>query len=855
MLAAALDLNGTELEAMALSISQGGALIVAGVDFDVAKNQAIRVRLLTDAGSIEIDAHLLGARDPRLARRAPRRYAHFGFAIQFDPLDAMIASVFESILDGVRLDAINVSMRISGIASLQGNPIIKGNIVPGTDRRIVPRMDVKLPVLVRSDSGPLDVPESTLTNLSATGACLEISAERKAFGDRMMLHIALPPVLQQKIPGQEQDTASLTAETVWTEAVKVAGEDTQVSTPRFRIGVRLLFRERNSQPRIARLVGQLLIAAERFDLQVGGMITTEAVECRNELDQRIVGYLDRPKHALPGSPVAIIVPGYGESKQAYVALGYYLADNGFHVLRYDHCDHIGESDGDPIKTTLTGFKRDLQAVLAFVKDTRPDSPIAVIANGLAGRVALKTAAADRRMDLLVILTGIVDLQLACLSLHQEDLIVTFLRGARRGVSNLLGMRIDADHFLQDAIKEGYADLRTTLRDAQQIRGPVMFFATHEEPGGSVSAVNEVRAVIARQALSQVFPIPQTLQQLHENPRKEWAMFRQLVSCCMTHLSPTAATREMIEPAQLEIGRQNRLERQRAKTHRPIEKSGSKEFWHAYLDHFHCLANIPEYWHLLDQISRLLGPMEKGATILDAGCGPGNLGMCMLLKDFYRRRGSSGAGFDGLRYVGIEVDQSVLARAAVSFSNVGNDALVMGGDREDSPEMGTSLTCADLNRPLPFRDHQFSRVVCNLVLGYLEDPMSSLLELVRVLAPGGLIIVTSLKPYADLIEIYKNFMLRTDLPEEIEEAERLLNTACKIKQAESDGLFRSFQPDEIAMLMIMSGVSEPQVSSTFGNQAYIVAAKKPRHDEYDEGVPEYLTQESTFATSMPAAGIP
>jgi ubiquinone/menaquinone biosynthesis C-methylase UbiE len=196
---------------------------------------------------------------------------------------------------------------------------------------------------------------------------------------------------------------------------------------------------------------------------------------------------------------------------------------------------------------------------------------------------------------------------------------------------------------------------------------------------------------------------------------------------------------------------------------------------------------------------------------------------------------------------------VLARAVVNFSNVGTDALLTGADGHDPSTMDTSLTCADLNRPLPFRDHQFSRVICNLVLGYLDDPMSSLLELVRVLSPDGLIVVTSLKPYADLIEIYKNFMLRTDLPEEIEEAERLLNTACKIKQAEGDGLFRSFQPDEIAMLLIMSGASEPQVSSTFGNQAYIVAAKKQRHDEHDEGVPGYVTKEPTFATAIPTAG--
>jgi ubiquinone/menaquinone biosynthesis C-methylase UbiE len=150
----------------------------------------------------------------------------------------------------------------------------------------------------------------------------------------------------------------------------------------------------------------------------------------------------------------------------------------------------------------------------------------------------------------------------------------------------------------------------------------------------------------------------------------------------------------------------------------------------------------------------------------------------------------------------------------------------------------SLTCADLTRPLPFRDHQFDRVVCNLVLGYLEDPMFSLQELVRVLAPGGRILVTSLKPDADLIEIYRTFMLRTDLPEEVDEAEHLLNTACKIKQAENDGVFRSFHPHELAMLLLMSGAAEPQISSTFGEQAYLVVAEKQSQNEYHKGLPEH-----------------
>src|SRR5205823_1088128 len=166
-----------------------------------------------------------------------------------------------------------------------------------------------------------------------------------------------------------------------------------------------------------------------------------------------------------------------------------------------------------------------------------------------------------------------------------------------------------------------------------------------------------------------------------------------------------------------------------------------------------------------------------------------------------------------RYVGVEVVHSALAQARLNFTNLRKSPLVMEADHPLPSEIQMSLTCADLNRPLPFRDNQFDRVICNLALGYLEDPMSSLQELIRVLAPGGRIIVTSLKPYADLIEIYRSFVLRTDLAEEVEEAERLLNTTCKIKQAESDGVFRSFRPDELTMMLTMSGVTDSRGSST------------------------------------------
>src|SRR6266487_1323162 len=671
-LVANIDLNGIELQARAINISRGGALLVCGAPLPVLENQPVGIEVHTDAGNLEISGILLGRRDPRPPIQSSDGSSDFGFAIRFDVLDFTNERIFDSILDG--LGVITVSLKVHGLSRLRQNQGTKGSYE--SERRIVPRVNIVLPVLTAHTESVKEA-QSSLVNLSATGACLEVSEERAAIGDRLTLKIPLPHRLQAEISNPEQDPESLKGQIIWIKQLPAANAGTENRSRRFRVGVRFLNLDTTTQRRIARCVGHMLIASERFDQ---GPVTTEAVELRNELGQRIAAYLDLPKRALPESPVVIISPGYGEGKQAYVTLGYYLADNGFDVVRYDHCNHIGESDGDSINTTLSGFKRGLQTVLDYVKETRPGCPIAVIASGLAGRVALKTAATDDRIDLLLILTGILDLQLTCLAVHQEDLIVTHLRGARRGISNLLGLEIDADRFLQDAIKEGYADLRTTVRDAERIHVPVIFFATHEEAGVPMSAVNEVRAAIGRNVVSQVFPIPHALDKLHESPRKEWAMFRQLVSCCITHLSPAAAERQMVEPAQLEIGRQNRLERQRAKAHRPIEDSGAKKFWVNYLDHFHCLTNIPEYWRLLDQISRLLGTMEDGAAILDAGCGFGSLGLNMLLSDFYRRRGTSEMATGHGRYVGVEVVHSALAQARLNFTNLRKSPLVMEADR-------------------------------------------------------------------------------------------------------------------------------------------------------------------------------
>ena len=171
----------------------------------------------------------------------------------------------------------------------------------------------------------------------------------------------------------------------------------------------------------------------------------------------------------------------------------------------------------------------------------------------------------------------------------------------------------------------------------------------------------------------------------------------------------------------------------------------------------------------------------------------------------------------------------LAQAASNFRSARHQL----GEQIDQPfgrsPVTTSLCRADLNSAPPFATNSFDRVVCNLVIGYLSDPLFTLKELLRVLIPDGKLIVTNLKPQADLSLIYRNFVSRAKEQAERNEARELLNNSGKIKQAEGDGLFQFLHREDFRTPLPASGVVRPEVPSAFANQAFIAVGHKPSGD--------------------------
>lgn len=106
-------------------------------------------------------------------------------------------------------------------------------------------------------------------------------------------------------------------------------------------------------------------------------------------------------------------------------------------------------------------------------------------------------------------------------------------------------------------------------------------------------------------------------------------------------------------------------------------------------------------------AELLEAVAGARRVLDAGCGSGRLTVALA---------QAGAEVTGL-------DTSV-ERLDAARSRAGDAGVTL------------RLVEADLNLPLPFADGSFDAVTSRLALMIPEDPVATLRELRRVLAPGG-----------------------------------------------------------------------------------------------------------------------
>lgn len=534
--------------------------------------------------------------------------------------------------------------------------------------------------------------------------------------------------------------------------------------------------------------------------------------------QRISAYHDRPvEEETTDLPIVVISPGYGETKRDYLTLAYYFASNGFQVVRYDHTNHVGESDGSHFHVSLSSMKDDFQTVTRFVRATWPHATITGVASSLASRVALKAEAECPLLSLLVILMGIVNVQRSAATVHQEDVFAGYGKGQYPDSANILGFNV-GNQFLGDAITHKFVTIEQTLNDAKSLTSPVIVVSAGKDAWVDPDDLQTFRKALGPRVKSWIV-VPEALHRLQENPKIARETYRQVVAQCQERVRMSPAPYVIHNPNRLDLGRQNREEKialqQQAKT------EVGAGFWQDYLGHFQSVGKCRDYVKLLDHVFHALGPITSGQQLLDAGCGNGNAGLFFLNRLRSVVPGVVPFGDGAIQYMGIDVVSEALRRAMVSAVSE-----LQHVNSSPHPLIKMSWAQVDLGYPLPFPDDQFDRIVSNLVLGYVHDPGGMLKELYRVLAPAGRMVISNLKPNGDFSGIYQSLVSSASLPHQRKEARDLLNNYGKIRQAEKEGQFCFFDRTQWESILATLGCTNAEIYPTFAGQAFLIVLEKP-----------------------------
>jgi ubiquinone/menaquinone biosynthesis C-methylase UbiE len=131
---------------------------------------------------------------------------------------------------------------------------------------------------------------------------------------------------------------------------------------------------------------------------------------------------------------------------------------------------------------------------------------------------------------------------------------------------------------------------------------------------------------------------------------------------------------------------------------------------------------------------------------------------------------------------------------------------------------------------------FDKIGASIVLPYLYDPESVVREVYRILAPGGVIVLSSPKPNFDSSKSYMEEAMfiaqRTDIDEH--QKDRLLASlrelaafVAHVLELADEGRFRFFTPDDLSSLMEQTGFLNIRTIEALGNPptAVIVIAEK------------------------------
>ncbi len=823
-LPATLTIGNVSREGWVTSLSGGGATVEVDGVLPTLEDQPAYVVLKTAASVLELQAT---AHDRTTAPdgipSSPSR-----LALRFMGLSPVEEQILLSFVEEAR--ARTVALSLEALLSQPDEPadpsLPAAAAGDAPERREALRVRVALPAKVELREGEpaSHRPLALLVNMSRGGAALQMKQAPGALGESLSLHFSAigapghPPVHEPDAP-----EAVLSAHIVWTAPDHAVPSELRpaAAQPGRRVGLRfqrmLPFAEREINRVIAQHVG---FATDLGHIAGRSGIVSARRECRNMRQQVIAITDDHARHQVsPATPVVVLVPGFGKTQADYVPLSFFLAANRLRVLRYDHTNHLGQSDGDALQTALRSMQADLAQVLEFTRSTWPTAPVTVLAEDVGARVALKALASTGSDALALLIDPVLDLQSALTAAFHRDVLSDHAKGVRRGIANLWGLNVNLDQFLADAREGGYGTLAESTDDVAALRLPAVFVTTPQPAEPARGQVEPSLRALAPAAKIEPVGAPLSMLAGPQDDRHSAAFETVYRVIAAGQELPTG---ELRRADQREIRHQERVDQERLRLRHHVSQSTRDALWIAHTGQWPEFNRLQEDAVLKDLLYRLLQPLQPGASVLDLGCGHGDLAGVLLSNVAYTRLRHSGPA-PAVHYVGLGHAPDSLAAAERWVAALRRD--LSGSASEALSGVDTQWLAYAWDDPLPFADASFDRVVSHLALCFSPSPLTAIRDALRVLTPTGTVLLTCFQPHTDFSSVYRRYLKAAGQDEFNAPGQIALHYLGRLREAIRHGILHRYGREELAALLFHAGASPVQIRPAFDGQLLVALARK------------------------------
>ncbi|ULA62859.1 MAG: Methyltransferase domain-containing protein [Nitrospira sp.] len=756
---------------------------------------------------------------------------HSVLAFEFSPSSEIEQKVLGSFIEAAQKRNLEISLEaLLSQPDESTRPDQTGSDRLSNDHRESIRVRIALPIRIEQshEQNPASRQLGLAVNFSRGGACLQAKTLPGHVGETIRLHFPHSHDLTHASPHEPAaPDAVLPAQIVWTALdTTVPSELRPAPTePGQRFGVRFDELPAFAEREVNRVVAQHIGSSIELDgIASRAVIVSARRECRNARGQVIAITDDHARHQIsPNTPIVILSPGFGGTQTDYVALSEFLALNRLRVLRYDYSNHIGQSDGDVLQTTLRGMQADLRTVLEFAHTTWPTASLAILAEDVAARVALKVVTQHPAAHLLLLANPVLDIQTALSTGHHHDLLADYRHGLRRGSGNLWGLNINLDQFLGNTIAGHYDTLATTVADLSALTIPLVIL-------NSPSADSSMRhpfpspdkSLRALRAMPRTISIPSALSVTGRTFDTRFiasfhTLFTEIARVCAAGDSPPA----MHTPTGHDISKQYLLERERIRIRHHVSQSTRDALWIAHLAQLPQLDTLHHHVRLLQDLYQQALPLEPGMRILDIGCGEGAFAHTLVVNRMYHQLHASHAPQRPIQYLGIDRSQETISSAEQAFTALYQELQSMF----PTAAVPATAVTAEWDIRLPTTPDSADRIVSHLSLSFAASPLTFLRQAVRTLTQEGHLIVTCLQPHTDLAGLYREQLHRAGQDELSPAAQIFLHYLGRLHEAIRHGLLHSFDREQLSDLLTHAGATPLRIVPVLDGQLLLATASK------------------------------